>query len=73
MVDTSCMSLDHITTSTCLPEPVTSSGHPSLLHLGDESVIRNFNVHLISPLPAFHCHIISLWGYFGPAQLLEPL
>jgi len=40
MVDTSCMSLDHITTSTCFPEPATSSGHLGLLHLGDESVIR---------------------------------
>ena len=26
-------------TITCLPEPATSSGHPSLLHLGDESAL----------------------------------
>jgi len=39
MVDTSCMSLDHITTSTCFPEPATSSGHLGLLHLGDESAL----------------------------------
>jgi len=31
MVDTSCTLLDHITTSTCFPEPATSSGHLGLL------------------------------------------
>ena len=40
-------------TITCLPEPATSSGHPGLLHLGDESVIQPLNMHFHPPLSAF--------------------
>ena len=40
-------------TITCLPEPASSSGHPGLLHLGDESVIRPLNARFHPPLSAF--------------------
>jgi len=55
------MLLDYTTTSTCLPEPATSSGHPSLLHLGDESEFQPLNAHFTHHcqlFPSFHCHII---------------
>ena len=41
------------TTPTCFPEPATSSGHLSLLHLGDESVIRPLDMCFTSLLSAF--------------------
>jgi len=53
MVDTSCMSLDHITTSTCFPEPATSLGHLGLLHLGDESEFWPLNAHFTPALSTF--------------------
>jgi len=61
MVDTSCTSLDHITTSTCFLEPATSSGHLGPFHLGDESEFRPLNArftHHCQLFPGFHCHII---------------
>jgi len=41
MVDTSCTSIDHTTTSTCFPEPATSSGHLGLL----QRVVHASNLH----------------------------
>ena len=61
-------------TFTCFPEPVTSSGHLSLLHLGDESMLHALTCvfsHYCQLFPGFHCHIINFVTYGGLTAFLS--
>src|SRR6266700_1106857 len=63
------MSLDYTnTTSTCYPEPATSSGHLGLLHLGDESVIRPLNASSVSLLAFLPRYCLPHHQHLGPSQ-----
>ena len=73
-----CTSVDITMTTTCFPEPATSSGHLAPFHLGDESAIRTltcvFYLTTVSVSLPHHQPVGLFWSFSSSqATLGAPL